>query len=77
MVEEAEVEEEIPILINHDLPHLQAVCEQSDVVIEVLDCKNPLAFRSSHLEELVSAMPGKRIMLVLNKIGASWSMKSK
>jgi nuclear GTP-binding protein len=65
------LEEEIPVLINRDLPNLKAVLEEADVVIEVLDARDPLPFRSAHLEELASANPAQRVLLVLNKIGAS------
>lgn len=68
---EAEDEEEVPVLINHDLPNLQAVLDEADVFIEVLDARDPLPFRSSHLEELIAAKPGCRTLLVLNKIGES------
>ncbi|KAG6864206.1 hypothetical protein C0991_011570 [Blastosporella zonata] len=63
-------EDEVPMLINRDLPNLQSVLDDSDVVIEVLDARDPLSFRSSHLERLISAKakPGRRLLLVLNKI---------
>ena len=41
------------------------------VVVEVLDAHDPLAYRSSHVEEVVKGKDGKKMMLVLNKIGAS------
>jgi nuclear GTP-binding protein len=69
-VDEPEEEEEAPVLINRDLPTLQAVLNEADVIIEVLDARDPLPFRSAHLEELASSTSGKRILLVLNKIGA-------
>jgi hypothetical protein len=62
-------EEDIPILINHDLPNLQSVLDQADVILQILDARDPLAFRSSHLEELAATRPGRRTLLVLNKIG--------
>lgn len=66
---EEEPEEEVPILINRDLPNLQAVLDDADVLVEVLDARDPLSFRSAHLEELVAAKPNRKILLVLNKIG--------
>jgi nuclear GTP-binding protein len=66
---DVELEEDIPILINHDLPNLRSVLDQADVILQVLDARDPLAFRSSHLEELAAAKPGRRTLLVLNKIG--------
>ncbi len=59
-------EEEPPILMNHDLPTLGAVLETSDVLLEVLDARDPLPFRSTYLEKV---MEGKKVLLVLNKIG--------
>ncbi|KAF8897148.1 hypothetical protein BD779DRAFT_353539 [Infundibulicybe gibba] len=65
---EVDEEEEVPILINHDLPTLQSVLDESDVVIQVLDARDPLSFRSSHIEKLVAEKPGKRMLLILSKI---------
>lgn len=61
-----EEEEEAPILMNHEL--LKAVLDKSDVLLQVLDARDPLAFRSSYLEKVVE---GKKVLLVLNKIGES------
>jgi nuclear GTP-binding protein len=66
---EMELQEGIPILINRDLPNLQSVLDQADVILQVLDARDPLAFRSSHLEELTAAKLGRRMLFVLNKIG--------
>ncbi|KAF9468784.1 hypothetical protein BDZ94DRAFT_1303952 [Collybia nuda] len=65
-----EDEEDAPVLINRDLPNLEAVIDDSDVVIQVLDARDPLSFRSSHLEELVTKKPGRRVLFILNKIDA-------
>jgi len=59
-----------PLLINSDLPHLAAVLDKADVVIEVLDARDPLAHRSSALEARVKSKEGQKLLLVLNKIGA-------
>ncbi|KAJ7873382.1 hypothetical protein B0H14DRAFT_2720500 [Mycena olivaceomarginata] len=68
-VDEPEQEEEVPVLINRDLPNLQAVLDEADVILEVLDARDPLPFRSQHLEELAAAASAtKRVLLVLNKI---------
>ncbi|KAJ3990397.1 hypothetical protein F5890DRAFT_1399272 [Lentinula detonsa] len=68
-VEHSETEEDdAPILINRDLPHLQAVLDQADVVIEVLDARDPLAFRSSYLEEIIRSKINRKTLFVLNKI---------
>ncbi len=62
-------EEETPILVNPDLPDLKSVLDAADVVLEVLDARDPLAARSAHVEGLARES-GKRVLLVLNKIGA-------
>ncbi|KAJ3760503.1 GTP-binding protein, partial [Lentinula raphanica] len=68
-VEDSESEDEdAPVLINRDLPHLQAVLNQADVVVEVLDARDPLPFRSSYLEELISSKTNRQTLFVLNKI---------
>lgn len=59
-----------PLLLNSDLPHLAAVLDKADVVIEVLDARDPLAHRSSALEARVKSKEGQKLLLVLNKIGA-------
>ncbi|KAJ7087235.1 hypothetical protein B0H15DRAFT_801307 [Mycena belliarum] len=80
VVEEVEDVEEVPVLINRDLPTLKAVLDEADVILEVLDARDPLPFRSTHLEELANVKPGQRVLLVLNKIDtcpresvASWA----
>ncbi|XP_061473976.1 guanine nucleotide-binding protein-like 3 isoform X2 [Rhineura floridana] len=48
---------------------LRKVMEASDVVLEVLDARDPLGTRCPQVEQLVSQMDGeKKILLVLNKI---------
>ena len=66
--EETDEEEEVPVLINRDLPNLKTVLEKADVLLEVLDGRDPLAFRSKHIEEFGSES-GKKMLLVVNKIG--------
>lgn len=61
--------DEAPALVNRDLGHLQAVLDIADVVIELLDARDPLSFRSKHLETIVTSKTGCRILLVLNKVG--------
>ena len=63
-------DDDVPVLINRDYPHLKSVLEKADVVLEVLDSRDPLAFRSKCIEEAVKEM-GKELLLVLNKIGLS------
>lgn len=69
-------EEEVPVLINPDLPNLQVVLDVADVVIEVLDARDPSSSRSAHLEEVAKGL-GKKVLLVLNKIGAYIPRKSR
>ena len=59
-----------PPLLNPDLPHLAAVLDKADVVIEVLDARDPLSHRSRALEARVASKEGQQLLLVLNKIGA-------
>jgi nuclear GTP-binding protein len=70
-VEDDELDDEVPLLINRNLPTLRTVVDESDIIIEVLDARDPLPFRSMYLEELIASKPGKRILLVLTKIGGS------
>jgi nuclear GTP-binding protein len=58
-----------PLLLNPDLPHLAAVLDKADVVIEVLDARDPLSYRSRALEARVASKKGQKLLLVLNKIG--------
>lgn len=68
LAQEEEEEEEAPMLLNHDLPNLLSVLEKSDVILEVLDARDPLAFRIKQIEDIV-AKKRKKIFCVLNKIG--------
>ena len=72
---EEEEEEEVPVLINPDLPTLQSVLERADVVLEVVDAKDPMVFRSEHIEQLAKDAE-KKVLLVLNKIGEYYSPTS-
>jgi nuclear GTP-binding protein len=45
--------------------------EESDVVLEVLDARDPMGCRCEHIEQMIMASgTGKHVVLVLNKIGA-------
>lgn len=59
-----------PLLLNPDLPHLASVLDKADVVIEVLDARDPFLYRSRALEARVASKEGQKLLLVLNKIGA-------
>ena len=67
--EEAE-DDEVPAFMNREFPALKSILDAADVIIEVLDARDPLAYHSTHLEQLVKARDGKKLLLVLNKIGA-------
>lgn len=56
---------------SHPKPPLPfQVIDASDVVIEVLDARDPLGCRCPQLEEAVLQREGnKKLLLVLNKIG--------
>jgi ribosome biogenesis GTPase A len=49
------------------------VIEASDVILEVLDARDPLGTRCVDMEKMVlKADPSKRIVLLLNKIGMKY-----
>jgi hypothetical protein len=51
------------------------VVEAADVIIEVLDARDPLSCRCLDVERFVRrAGAAKKIVLLLNKIGAPWSV---
>lgn len=68
VVESEEEEEDAPVLLNPELPNLLSVLGKADVILQVLDARDPLAFRSRHVED-IAAKEGKKILFVLNKIG--------
>jgi nuclear GTP-binding protein len=46
------------------------VVEAADVILEVLDARDPLAYRCREVEQFIrSADPNKKVVLLLNKIG--------
>ena len=49
--------------------HLKSVMEKADIILEVLDARDPAACRAAAVESLALAQnPPKRVILVLNKI---------
>ncbi|CAL1704387.1 unnamed protein product [Somion occarium] len=63
-----DADEEAPVLVNPDLHNLEAVLDKADVVLELIDARDPLAYRSSHVEDAVKSRIGKKLLFVLNKI---------
>ena len=48
------------------------VVDAADVILEVLDARDPLGCRTKYIEELIlSGGTQKRLILILNKIGTS------
>lgn len=73
-IDESDEEREIKIKDNEFskkafVKDLKKVVEASDVVIQVLDARDPLAYRSKELEDLIKSYPDKKKMImILNKI---------
>ena len=73
VVEDAEEEE--PLLIDPSIPDVGAALDAADVWLYVLDARDPLAHRSSFIESLATAKD-KKLVFLLNKIGASLRLAS-
>lgn len=58
------------------MSHLRRVIDQSDVIIQVLDARDPLGGRSRYVEDEVRRREGegKRLIAVVNKIGSPTSV---
>lgn len=77
LVNQVEDEKEVPTLIPGrtypDLPTFKSVLDVADVVLHVLDARDPSAGRSKHLEEILSHASGSersvKLAFILNKIG--------
>jgi hypothetical protein len=69
-------EEEVPALVNPDLPHLRSVLSAADVVLHVLDARDPLSHLSTSLEAFCSSND-KKLLYALNKIGTRSQFRSR
>lgn len=61
-------EEEAPLLFDPSLPDLKAALAHADIVLHVLDARDPLPHRSTFIEGLAKEQ-NKQIVYLLNKIG--------
>jgi nuclear GTP-binding protein len=64
-------EQGVPLLMDPELPTLKEVLEAADVVLQVLDARDPLPYRSQWVEDRVKWLKGKHFGFILNKIGES------
>ena len=62
------MKDEAPLLLNPDLPDLKTVLEKANVILHVLDARDPASYRLPHVEEWASAKKTE-LVFVLNKIG--------
>jgi ribosome biogenesis GTPase A len=53
---------------THEWSVLNDVIGNANLVIEVLDARDPIGTRNAHLEKLVMKYPDKRLLVILNKI---------
>lgn len=66
-----EDEEDVPILMNSEYQDMKTVLDKADVVLHVLDARDPLAYLSTHIQEYVKTSGKGKTFLVINKIGSS------
>jgi len=71
--EEVEEDDEVPALVNRDLASLGAVVDAADVLLQVIDARDPLEYRSKALEG-VAKDKKKHFAFVLTKIGEFHSL---
>ena len=58
--------DEVPLLIDTTVPNLKAALDTADVIVHVLDARDPPSFRSAFVERESNR---KKQVFVLNKIG--------
>ena len=66
---EVDEDEDVPILINSEYKDMHSVLDKAEVILHVLDAREPLASCSKHLQEYASEKGEGRVAFVLNKIG--------
>ncbi|GIQ85095.1 hypothetical protein KIPB_006717 [Kipferlia bialata] len=64
---EKEYQEQSAVRRNFFRAELKKVMEESDIILEVLDARDPVGTRSLPLEEHVRTLPKKHLVVVLNK----------
>lgn len=60
------IDNEAPPLIDTTVPHTAAALEAADLVLYLLDSRDPLSYRNSFVEQAIGDKP---LAYVLNKIG--------
>jgi len=63
---EAESDDDVPALLDSDLPTLQAALDAADILLEVVDARDIAGGRSATVENLVSEAEGL-VFIVVNK----------
>ena len=56
----------MPLLVDTTIPSTAAALQAADVVITILDARDPLSYRSTYIEGILGNTP---LLYVLNKIG--------
>lgn len=74
--EEVEDAEDIPVLVNGEYRNLEAVFKKSDIVLQLLDARDPASYQSSFLESLFDKSDSAKLYLILNKIGPSSCLRT-
>jgi nuclear GTP-binding protein len=47
---------------------VKKIIEKCDIILEVLDARDPMSCRCKYIERKIMAQPDKKIILILNKI---------
>lgn len=47
---------------------IKKIIENCDIILEVLDARDPMSCRCKYIERKILSMPDKKIILILNKI---------